>query len=154
MSAAPPEVLAHARRQGKRVVLGIVTGVSVVFVAASAAQIVPAVFGVSVTPLPSSASSSAGKSGSAWICATGIRRRLDESLERVEAPAPGPRRPWPDEAEVRGACGSSPEGLDAWASLARLRRAEEELAPATGDASGELFALRRDVAAHLPADLR
>ena len=78
---------------------------------------------------------------SAWICAAGFRRRLDSPVDRD----------WPDETEVRGACEKSPEGLDAWASLARLRRAEEELA---GDASGELQALRRDVAAHLPTDLR
>ena len=152
---APPELLARARRQGKRVVLGVVIVVSVVFIAASASQLVPAVFGWSVTPLPSP-TSSPRRSESAWMCATGIRRRLDRSLERVAAQAPGPGPPgsWPDEAEVRGACEKSPEGLDAWASLARLRRAEEELSPPSGDDSGELQALRRDVAAHLPADLR
>ena len=57
---------------------------------------------------------------------------------------------WSDRETIEAACSESSEGLDAWAALARLRSAEEQLAPRTE----ELGNLRRDVVAHLPADLR
>ena len=58
---------------------------------------------------------------------------------------------WASAGSIEQACGQSSEGIDAWAALARLRSAEEQLAPR---ATAELEPLRRDVDAHLPADLR
>jgi len=156
MPAASPDALARARLQGKRAALGVVMVVAVAFIGASALQIVPAIFCAGITPIPDSPSGSEAR-----VCAEGVRR-LERSLERAASaagsPAFGPalERDWRDEAQIRAACDKSPEGLDAWASLARLRSAEEQLASAGGaaGASAELEPLRRDVAAHLPADLR
>jgi hypothetical protein len=147
MPAASPDALARARLQGKRAALGVVIVVAVVFIGASAVQIVPAIFGAGVTPIPVSPSGSDPR-----VCAEGVRR-LERALERAHDTA-GSLSFGPDEERVRSACDKSPEGLDAWASLARLRSAEEQLAPAAGSAAAELEPLRRDVAAHLPADLR
>jgi hypothetical protein len=122
--------------QGKRAALGVVMVVAVVFIGMSAVQIVPAIFRVGVTPLPAP-----GQDANAAACAVGIRDRLG----RTASPE------LPDEEQVRSACEKSPAGLDAWASLARLRSAERQL---DGTRPEELDPLRRDVAAHLPADLR
>jgi hypothetical protein len=135
MPAASPDALARARLQGKRAALSVVMVVTVVFIGASAVQIVPAIFGAGITPIPPSPSGS-----DARACAEGIRR-----LEAARTDQ--------DEARVREACAQSPEGLDAWASLVRLRSAEAQLGGAEG-APAELEPLRRDVAAHLPVDLR
>ena len=61
------------------------------------------------------------------------------------------RPEWEEKDAVQRACSQSNQGLDAWAALARLRSAEEQLAP---DGRGLLAPLRRDVREHLPADLR
>ncbi|HEY1694363.1 MAG TPA: hypothetical protein VGG39_19475 [Polyangiaceae bacterium] len=141
---------ARARLQGKRVALVVVIGVSVVFIAASALQIVPAVFGAGITPLPSG-----GPGTAARACAEGVRR-LSTALDRA-ADAAGSaafearlRPEWDDRDAVERACHEAPEGTDAWAALLRMRSAEEQAAPRSGD----LAPLRRDVIAHLPADLR
>lgn len=155
MPSADP--LARARLQGKRAALGVVIGVAALFIAASAVQIVPAIFGANVTPLRD-VSTQKGPTPEAdalvTTCAKGIRVRLDQAIDRASAPASAgspPERDWPDEADVRSACEKSPGGLDAWASLARLRSAETQLA---GGHKDELEPLVRDVDAHLPSYMR
>jgi hypothetical protein len=142
---------ARARLQGKRVALGAILVVSIALIGSSAWQIIPVVFGAGTRPIP------AGPPGSsARTCAEGVRS-LERALERAtDAAGSGSfqarlRPEWNEEAAVRQACGQSSEGIDAWAALARLRSAEEQLSPRPG---AELEPLRRDVIAHLPADLR
>lgn len=140
--------LARARLRGKRVALGIVIGVAFLFIGASAAEIIPAVFGAGITPLLPTAP----PGSSERACAEGVHR-LALALERTDARPPGcaPEVPeWQDAPAVEQACSRSSEGRDAWAALARLRSAREQL----GEAPGALAPLRRDVAAHLPVDLR
>jgi len=154
MPTPSSDPLARARLQGKRAALGVVMGVAVVFIAASAVQIVPAIFGANVTPLPDvdrQKGPATDRDRDVAVCAQGIRRRLDHAIDRAAAPAAEPEREWPDEGDVRGACEKSPAGLDAWASLARLRSAERQL---KGGQQQELGPLLRDVGAHLPSDLR
>jgi hypothetical protein len=142
---------ARARLQGKRAVLGVVLVVSLGIIGASALQIIPAVFGAGVRPIPASAPGTPGRD-----CADGIRK-LVVALDRA-ADAAGSasfrtrlQPEWALEVSVRQSCRQSSEGLDAWAALSRLRSAEEQLSPHGGT---ELEPLRRDVNAHLPADLR
>jgi hypothetical protein len=82
-----------------------------------------------------------------------LERALDRAVEAAGSPSFQARlQPeWAEEATVGQACRQSNEGIDAWAALARLRSAEEQLSPRAG---AELEPLRRDVIAHLPADLR
>jgi hypothetical protein len=149
---APPNAkVARARLRGKRIALGIVITVAVVFIGDSARQIVPAIFGAGVRPL-----SSAAPGTDARTCAEGVSR-LARALDRARAAAGSPSfddrllPEWTDAPRLRVACAASPEGLDAWASLERLRTGEEQLA---GRDDSALDPLRRDVGAHLPPDLR
>src|ERR1700722_16626206 len=80
----PGDARAHARLQGKRVALGLVSAVAVVFVALSAVQIVPAIFGVGATPLPATAPGT-----DARTCADGVRK-LESALERAQGAAGSP----------------------------------------------------------------
>jgi hypothetical protein len=151
MPEANRDDAARARLQGKRVVLGIILVMSIAIIGSSAAQIIPAVFGAGVRPIPASPDGSPAR-----MCAEGVRK-LERALERA-ADAAGSssfrarlQPEWELEVTVRQACGESSEGIDAWASLARLRTAEEQLAP---HGSAELEPLRRDVLAHLPSDMR
>jgi hypothetical protein len=130
----------RAALQGKRVALGVVIVASVVFIAATAIHVIPAVFGVSVVPLP------AGALGSA-ACAEGLRD-LERGLERDDSAFAS--RAEKGEA-TREACSLTPEGLQAWASLERLQVAGEQL---KGRDPAALVQLKRDLAAHLPSDLR
>jgi hypothetical protein len=132
---ADPTAIARARLRGKRVALGIVITVTVVYIGASAVDIVPAVFGAVMHPLQAAPPGTPD-----GACAEGIRRL-------VSTPGTG------GDADVRGACASSREGLDAWAALERLRSGEQQLAGRNGSEQ-ELQELRRQVLAHLPADLR
>jgi hypothetical protein len=157
MAATSPDPLARARLRGKRAALGVVIGVATLFIAASSIQIVPAIFGANVTPLRDvSVQQGATSEADALVttCAKGIRQRLDRAIDRASA-RPGSASPaeheWPDEANVRGACEKCPGGLDAWASLSRLRSAETQLASGHKD---ELEPLLRDVDAHLPSYMR
>jgi hypothetical protein len=134
---------AQARLRGKRVALGVVIAVAVSFIGASAVQIIPAVFGAGIKPLPSSPPGS-----SARACAEGVRA-LMLSLNGADPAQAAPPTQW---ESVGHACDASPEGLDAWAALMRLRSASEQVV-LRGD-HVELDPLRRDVAAHLPAELR
>jgi hypothetical protein len=128
---------ASARRKGRRLAVQVVIGVAVVFIGSSAAQVVPAVFGFGVRPLPSGPPGS-----SARTCAEGVRALAQDR---------GERSAWDRDSPVYRACAVSPEGLDAWAALVRLRMAEEQLRQAD---PAELGPLRRDLSAHLPAELR
>jgi hypothetical protein len=140
----------RARLRGRRIGLGVVMVVAVSFIAVSTTQIVRAVFGLATTSLaPGRADSPQGR------CAIGIRR-LARTLDRpvgVEPPASGPATGagWTDTEAVDQACRKASGGLDAWAALLRLRAAEQQLAQASEE---DLQPLRREVAAHLPADLR
>jgi len=142
---------ARARLQGKRVALGLVLFASVAIIGSSTMQIIPAVFGTGIRPIPDGLPGSSTRR-----CAEGVVR-LDHALDRaVDGAGSGDfsarlRPEWDERSAVEGACSQSSEGLDAWASLARLRSAEEHLPP---DGRGLLAPLRRDVLAHLPADLR
>jgi hypothetical protein len=133
---------ARAALQGKRVALGVVMVASVVFIVATAVHVIPAVFGLSVVPLP------AGAPGSA-ACAAGLRD-LERGLERDDSASASASRAEEGEA-TREACSLTPEGLQAWASLERLQVAGEQL---KGRDPAALAQLKRDLAAHLPSDLR
>jgi hypothetical protein len=164
MDCASPHdaAIERARLQGKRVALVMVISVAVAFTAASAVQIIPAVFGLGVTPVPTAPPGSAARR-----CGDGVRalmaaldRAGSQTLSGISADDEAAlearfRRAlspdWDHADEVREACTSSREGLDAWASLMRLRSAQEELAR---HGRIELGPLRRDVVAHVSADLR
>jgi|SRR5579859_5202395 len=153
MPDAPPAdaATARARLQGKRVALGIVFVAAFAIIGSSALQIIPAVFGAQIVPIPAAQPGTSERQ-----CADGIRAlygALDRAAESAgsEAFATRLRPEWNDEGAVREACGRSSGGLDAWAALLRMRSAEEQLAARS---PGELETLRRDVLAHLPADLR
>jgi hypothetical protein len=133
----------------------------VTFVGASAWQIVPAVFGLGVQPIPDAAPGSPERR-----CAEGVRALAasvtseGQSGSLLGAPplggsdragGPGAVADWEHPEPVRQACEAARAGLDAWAALLRLRSAAEQLPPGSGT---ELERLRRDVAAHLSADLR
>ena len=105
------------------------------------------------------------------LCASGIQglaRALDRADDgRPPAASPGASaandadtsaalRPglspeWDHADEVRAACDAARGGPSAWASLQRLRVAEEQSGRLGRE---ELSSVRSDVAAHLPADLR
>jgi hypothetical protein len=151
----------------KRAVHAAIVVVAVTFVGSSAAQIIPAVFGLGIRPV----SATAGDSPEG-VCAQGVRSlalAVDRAAERAWSPraaqavtpqggdaalhafvaALAPE--WSAEATVEQACGRAREGTEAWAALVRFRRAEEQVV-----LSGlvELVPLRHDVMAHLPANLR
>ena len=157
------ENVARARRRAKRVALALVIAVAVLFISASAVQIIRAVFGLQSEPVEATLSEPTQRS-----CALGISRlarALDQasaslfhsSAEATEddsatAAFRGRLSPdWDSADTVMRECAHSFWGQDAWAALERLRRAQEEFAR-RGQA--ELIPLRRDVSAHLPPDLR
>jgi hypothetical protein len=167
---APSDDEARARREGKRAAHAVVIVIAVVFVGASAAQIIPAVFGLGIRPVAAAPSVSPERA-----CTDGVRV-LARALHRAggEAWSSGGRGPlldhdatggeaalqtlrerlspeWNTEADIRRACVESREGYEAWAALLRLRRAEEQLVL---QGFVDLAALRGDLAAHLPADLQ
>jgi hypothetical protein len=172
--------LATARLRGKRVALGVVILACVAIIGSSALQIVPAVFGVGIVPVPDGPPGTSERE-----CADGVRR-LKDALDRAVGAAPsvaaGPsfssrlRPEWDNEAAVFESCRRAPQGLEAWAALLRLRAAEAELAqksspddvaaevasgthlrpgPLSGGSTdpfrADLEPLRRDITAHLPA---
>jgi hypothetical protein len=155
MPEAPRDdaALARAKLRGKRAALGVVIVAAVAIIASSAVQIIPTVFGAGIVPIPSGAPGSNERA-----CAEGVRA-LANALERASRSAGSEsfverlRPEWDREAAVHEACQSAGGGLDAWAALARLRAAEEQLAPVPARSS-ELDPLRRQVEAHLPSDLR
>jgi hypothetical protein len=154
--------LSAARLRGRRVALALVTIVSVAFIASSTSQITAAVFGFGFEPLPAGASVGSPEQ----LCARGIQglaRALDRAGqlasvasaanddETTAALRPGLSPEWDRADEVRAACNAARGGPSAWASLERLRVAQEQSGRLGRD---ELRSVRSDVAAHLPADLR
>jgi hypothetical protein len=164
----PSDAVSRARLQGKRAALSLVIVVAVLFIGASAAQIIPAVFGWQIRPLPP-----APVGTSTRTCADGIRA-LADAIDRTG----GAFAEWDAAAYIARACAASSEGLDAWAALMRLRYARLQLphrfdheepegcsdrigdhVPAKPetcrqDHDAELAALRRNVDAHIAAELR
>ena len=154
---------AAAAMRGKRAALAVVMVISLAFIASSVAQIIPAVFGVGFEPLPSGAAPESPEGQ----CATGIRSlalALDRAGGRLSSVAsaaddtatmavlrPTLSPEWDHADTVRAACDRTAGGPAAWAALQRLRVAEEQSGRLDRDA---LTSVRRDVAAHLPADLR
>jgi hypothetical protein len=155
---ASDAVVARAGLRWKRVSLVFVTLVAVAFIAVSVLQIIPDVFGAWVHPLPPASPGSPAR-----ICAEGVKT-LARALDRASPSAGSPafdkalQPEWNDAPAVEQACARSSEGLDAWAALLRLRSAEQQLARHAGDPPGEqaqdLATLQRQVASHLPVDLR
>jgi hypothetical protein len=147
---------ARARSEGKRIAHLIVISIALAFIGASAAQVIPAVFGLDARPLqaappvPTGAESPGGLSERG--CADGIHS-LALGLDRATLNAwrDGVLPEWNTAADVERACAKSRRGLDAWSTLLRLRRAEEDVVL---HGLAELAPLRRDVAARLPDDLR
>ncbi len=138
-----------AQRMGRRAGLGFVVAIALAFTAASADQIVAGAFEASVRPLPSGPPGSSDR-----LCADGVSRLARDPDSRVrDAPTKSPRESERavDASAVGSACSYSSAGLDAWASFLRLEEARRQL-PAGSDA--ELATLRRNVFAHLPAELR
>jgi hypothetical protein len=139
---AAPDAVSRARLQGKRAALSVVGAVSVAFIGASAAQIIPAVFGWQIRPLPPAPAGT-----STQTCADGIRV-LADAIDRTG----GALADWDGAAaHIARACAASSEGLDAWAALMRLRSARLQLAQGH---DAELASLRHNVDAHIAAELR
>jgi hypothetical protein len=154
---------AAARLRGKRAALGLVIVVSLLFIVSSAGQIIPAVFGAGFTPLPAGAPPGSAEQR----CAEGVRTLADaldraggrlssvaaaadeEDIKAALRPILSPE--WDRAEEVQSACDQAQGGPSAWASLQRLLMAEEQSGRLD---RGDIRAVQRDVAAHLPADLR
>jgi hypothetical protein len=132
--------LTRARLRGKRIALCVVIVVAVAFIADSALQIIPAVFGAGITPLPRGAPGSPERT-----CAVGVRDLAGALLGR------GPGVPPERAAGIERACAAAPNGKDAWAAFQRLSTADAQLG---GRDPAALEALTSDLAEHLPADLR
>jgi hypothetical protein len=130
---------ASARLFGKRAALGICVVVSVWFMVASVAQIVPAVFGVAVVPLV--------------MRADATERRCAEGIQAAGATAtqPSPEAPGTYADGPIAACRQTAAGLDALAALERLQVAAEHL---KGRDPASVERLRRELSAHLPAEMR
>jgi hypothetical protein len=141
---------ARARSDGRRIAHVIVISIAVAFVGASAAQIIPVVFGIGVQPIAAAEQSSAGSSERA--CAYGIYA-FALGLDRINLQAWRERSlpEWDSASNIERACAQSRAGVDAWAALLRLRRAEEDVVLR---GLADLAPLRRDVEARLPAELR
>lgn len=150
---ADDPALARARLRGKRAALGVVIAITVGIIGLSAVQIVPAVFGAGITPIPAAQPGTKERT-----CAEGVRG-LASALDRAADSAGSAsfeqrlQPEWGAAGSIQDACKDAREGLDAWAALIRLRSAEEQLGP-RAQRGAELEPLRRDVLAHLPADLR
>jgi hypothetical protein len=154
-------IVERARQRGRRVALGLVIAVALAFIAASAIQIIPAVFGRNAAGL----GTWHAISPTDHACAVGLRAlagAFDRGSDGVgswgepdETRLPMGRDPVLSEGSmadrVSEACAASREGLDAWAALERLRSARDQVARR---GQGELGPLRRDLLAHLPTDLR
>jgi hypothetical protein len=166
MNAAPADD-ARARREGRRAAHAIIVVVAVLFIGDSAAQIMPAVIGAGIRRIPTAPPGSPEQA-----CSQGVRslvlaldRASLEAWSLLDAPLQGETESdpallafhrgllpeWSAEKKVETTCESTREGPAAWAALLRLRRAQEQVVLRS---RMELVSLRRDVAAHLPGDLR
>jgi hypothetical protein len=154
----PDAAEVRARLRGKRVALGIVIVLATGVIGLSALQIVPAVFGIGIAPIPS-----APRGSSARLCRDGLtalRDALDRA--RLEAARAEPTQDqaatlaafqrallpeWDGADAIARVCAGVPHGTDAYAALLRLRAAEEQQ---TRRRAVDLGPLRRDVATYLP----
>ncbi len=143
--------LRKARAQGRRLAHGFIAVIAVLFIGASTVQIVEAVFGADAA---ADAAAERRPDSDADRCARGVGRlvSIDRTAGDLAAVAEASGE---DDAVARAlaakACAASPGGLDTWAALERLQVAREQLARRD---RVDLEPLRRDVSAHLPADLR
>ena len=159
-AASPEEAsLTRARMRGRRAAHGVVLVTAVLFIGSSTWQIVRALFAENHDSILVSPEQRA--------CAVGLRELAsaldraaslvvassyeDGANEAVAAFRRGLSPEWNTAVSVQRTCASSPEGVDAWAALERLRSAEEQL---TRQSRAELGPIRRDLTAHLPSDLR
>jgi hypothetical protein len=162
----PADPLSRARLAWRRAAIGLLFATATVFIGVSAVQIIPAVFGAGAKPL-------APDSATGRECAKGLRdleHALDRATEQamVGGAAAGAhaagstnddqeaalsafrdrlRPEWDTQAAIADKCKASPHGAEAFAALARLRRADEGLVRRQ---AVEVLPLRRDVAAYLP----
>jgi hypothetical protein len=149
-----------AELRAKRVALGVVLVVSLAFIASSSWQIIPAVFGARIDPLPAAAPESPD-----GRCAAGVRALLG-ALDRVTgqvAPSTADddemaaalrarlSPEWDRAGAVGQACETTPQGQQAWAALQRMKMAEDMPVRMGQDS---LALLRVQVTEHLPPDLR
>lgn len=156
MLSAPQQ---DRRLRAKRIAIGFVTAIAVAFIGSSAAQIVPAVFGV-VARAPPAAVAQTLPGAPERDCADVIRG-LSSSLDRLYAKALAEtdadsalarfRADWESAAGGYDVCARAHGGSDAWAALLRLQRAQEQSLRRT---AADLGPLRRDVSAHLPDQIR
>jgi hypothetical protein len=155
--------VARARKRAKRIALVLVSAVAVLFISASALQIIRTVFGLQSDPVAATLADPTQRA-----CALGVSR-LARALDRASSsPLPVNTQSTEDDSAkaafrlrlspdcdsadtVMRECEHSFWGLEAWAALERLRRTQEEL---SRGGQAELILLRRDVSAHLPPDLR
>jgi hypothetical protein len=159
----PDPGLRAAGHRGRRAALALITVVALAFIVSSTTQITRAVFGLGVEPLPAGVPAASPEG----LCAVGIQGMV-RALDRTGRPSsgassagddpetttglpPGLSPEWDHADEVRVACDAARGGPSAWASLLRLRFAEEQSGRLGRE---ELSSVRSDVAAHLPADLR
>jgi hypothetical protein len=145
------EQATRARLFGKRVALVSCGTVAVWFIVASVAQLIPPVFGARIVPLAGPDQGPPGSSTSPeWRCAEGLRRAT-----AVPNAASGPAtsassRPGID-SEALAACSETSAGLDALAAYRRLELAVGKLGSSD---PGSVEELRRELSAHLPAQMR
>jgi hypothetical protein len=135
----------RARLFGKRAALVSCGVVAVWFIVSSVAQLIPAVFGARMVPLGGSAGGPpAASSSPEWQCAEGLRRAeafgASSSATRPEIGS-----------NVVSACSQTSAGLDALAAYRRLELAEAKLGSSD---PGSVDELRRELSAHLPAQMR
>jgi hypothetical protein len=140
---------ARARRFGRRCALGVVIFIALAFTAASGVQILSGALEANVHQLPQGPPGSAAR-----LCSDGVRSlALDPTsmLRSNTSGSPEAAKFALDSEAVFEACARSSAGLDAWASLLRFKEAARQLPASRRD---ELTALRRNVFAHLPVELR
>jgi hypothetical protein len=162
--SAPESPLAETdvergRRLGRKYVTVVFGVVALGFMALTTHQLVVGVFGVDARPLPSSED----EQGPGVTCAARLRG-MEAAVERgIAAAAHAPDETaasaryrsalapeWDDSAAVESTCEKEiPGGIDALATVNRLRVAGEQLARRH---ASELAPLRHDVATYLPRD--
>src|ERR1700677_570827 len=149
-----------AELRARRIGLGIIIAVSLAFIASSSWQIIPAVFGARIEPLPDAPQGSPDRA-----CAVGVRSLLG-ALDRIAGQVLPPwasddqtvaalgarlSPEWDQAGAIARACEGSPQGEQAWAALQRMKMAEDQPIRMGRDA---LAVLHLEVAEHLPSDLR
>ncbi len=147
----PLEQATRARLFGKRVALVSCGAVAAWFIVASVAQLIPPVFGARIVPLAGPDQGSSGASTSTeWRCAEGLRRAT--AVPNAPSAPAGPQTPTRGiDSEALAACSETSAGLDALAAYRRLELAQGKLGSSD---PGSVEELRRELSAHLPAQMR